>query len=70
VSLDQKHQRGLIIGAIIGAVLGAGTAYLLTTAPIDETDHEPKPITAKDLLGLTSAAALLLRKLDDVRRRT
>jgi len=70
VELESKQQRGLLIGALIGAVLGAGAAYLLLTAPADEEEQAAKPITAKDLLGLTNTAASLVRKLDDVRRRT
>ena len=70
MTIEQK-QRGLLVGAIIGAILGAGIAYLLMTAPSNlEEGEEPKPISAKDLLGLTGTAAALVRKLDDVRRRT
>ena len=68
MNLEPKHKRGLLIGALIGAILGAGAAYLLLTAPGDE--EETGSITAKDLLGLTGTAALLIRKLDDVRRKT
>lgn len=71
MTLPSKQQRGLLIGAIIGAMIGAGAAYLLMTAPANlEEGEEPDPITAKDLLVLTGAAAALVRKLDDVRRRT
>lgn len=71
MNIDTKKQRGLIIGALIGAILGAGAAYLLLTSPASlEEGEEPDPITARDLLGLTSLAALLIRKLDDIRRRT
>jgi gas vesicle protein len=67
----EPKQRGLLLGALIGAVLGAGAAYLLMTAPANlEEGEEAKPISAKELLGLTGTAATLLRKLDDVRRRT
>lgn len=67
----EPKQRGLAIGAVIGAVLGAGAAYLLMTAPTSlEDDEEPKPIAAKDLLGLTASVAVLIRTLDDLRRRT
>lgn len=67
----ELKQRGLLIGAIIGAVLGAGAAYLLLTAPSNlEEGQEVKPLSAKDLLGLTGTAAALIRKLDDIRRRT
>lgn len=62
-----KKQRGVIIGGIIGAVLGAGVAYLLMATPSDP--EEDTPLTAGELLGLTSAAAILIRKLDDVRRK-
>jgi hypothetical protein len=67
--MDLK-QRGLAFGALIGAILGAGVAYLLITAPAGEQDAPPKPLAAKDLLGVTTAAAGLVRKLDDIRRRT
>ena len=69
MNLEPKHKRGLPIGALIGAILGAGAAYLLLTAPGEE-DEETEPITAKDLLSLTGTVALLIRKLDDVRRKT
>jgi len=67
----EPKQRGLFIGTVIGAVLGAGAAYLLMTAPANlEEGEEPKPITAKELLGLTASTAVLIRTLDDLRRRT
>ncbi len=66
--MNQK-QTGLLAGAVIGAVLGAGAAYLLMTAPPDP-EKSSKPVQAKDLLSLTSSAAVLLRKLDEIRRRT
>jgi hypothetical protein len=49
--------------------LGAGAAYLLMVAPSDPED-ERQPITGGELISLTSAAAVLFRKLDDIRRRT
>lgn len=68
---DSQKQQGLIIGAVIGAVLGAGLAYLLMTAPANlEEGDEPEPLTGAELLSLTGAAALFLRKLDDIRRKT
>ena len=71
MDIDEKRQLGLIIGGIIGAILGAGIAYLLMTAPANlEEGEEPNPLTGSELLSLTSAAAMLLRKLDDERRRT
>jgi len=66
----ETKQRGLMVGAVIGAVVGAGVAYLLMNAPAGEQDEPPKPLAAKDLLGLTKSAAGLARMLDDVRRRT
>ncbi len=70
MALEPEQRRGLLIGALIGAILGAGIAYLLMAAPAGENETETKPLTAKDLLGLTNTAAVLIRKLDDVRRRT
>ena len=63
-------KKGLLIGTVIGAILGTGTAYLLMAAPTPLDDgEEPKPITGADLIGLTGALALAIRKLDDLRRR-
>ena len=71
MSLEPAKQRGMIVGALIGALIGAGGAYLLMTAPKNlEAGEEPDPITATDLIGLTGAAAVLVRKLDDFRRKT
>ena len=70
MTLEPK-QRGMLIGALIGAVLGAGAAYLLMTAPSGlEEGEEPEPLDAGDLLALTGSAAVLIRKLDNIRRRT
>ncbi len=67
----EPKQLGMIFGAVIGAILGAGAAFLLMTAPADpDPDEEPDKITAGDLIGLTGSAALLVRKLDDIRRKT
>ena len=71
MELEAKHKRGVVIGAFIGAILGAGAAYLLITAPVDlAEDEERKPLTATELISLTSLAASLIRRLDDFRRRT
>jgi hypothetical protein len=67
MNLNAKRARGLFIGALIGAILGMGAAYLLITAPADEKLDEP--ITGKELLSLTSRVALLIRQLDNIRRR-
>jgi hypothetical protein len=64
---ETKLKKGLLIGALIGAVLGTGMAYLLLTAPSDEKTDEP--ITGRELLGLTSLAALLVRRIDNLRRK-
>ena len=70
MELDEKKQRGLIIGGLIGAILGAGIAYLLMTAPANlKEGEEPDSVTGSELLSLTSAAAVLIRKLDDIRRK-
>jgi gas vesicle protein len=69
MELDSKHQRGLAVGALIGAVLGAGTAFLLLTAPKDEDKIEREPLTGRELVGLTSAAAVFIRRVDNFRRR-
>ncbi len=67
--MDAK-QRVIIMGGLIGAVLGAGVAYLLKVAPTGLAEgDQPKPVTAKELIGLTGAAAVLVRGLDDLRRK-
>jgi gas vesicle protein len=71
MELEARQKQGLLIGALVGAVLGAGAAYLLVTAPADlEEGEEPKPITATELISFTSLVASLIRRLDDLRRRT
>ena len=60
-----RQQWVLIVGALIGAILGAGAAYLLTTTPREEYE----PVTATDLIGVTGSAAMLIRKMDDLRRK-
>jgi hypothetical protein len=71
MELDAKQKRALTIGALIGAILGAGAAYLLVTNPVTlEEGEEPKPITATEIISLTSLAASFIRRLDDFRRRT
>ena len=71
MNIKPEQRMGLILGAIIGATLGAVTAHLLMTAPANlAPGEEPKSLEAKDLLSLTAAAGVLIRKLDDVRRRT
>jgi hypothetical protein len=47
--------------------LGAGAAYLLSVVPSDEEIDEP--VTAGEILGLTSVAALLFRRVDKLRRK-
>jgi hypothetical protein len=71
MNFDPENRRGLLIGAIIGAIVGAFTAHTLMTRPTElEPGEVPEPLGAKDLLSLTTAAGVLVRKLDDVRRRT
>ena len=69
MELDTRQQRGLAVGALIGAVLGAGTAFLLLTAPKEEVDTEREPVTGRELISLTTAAAVLIRRVDNFRRR-
>jgi gas vesicle protein len=64
----ENKQRVLLVGGAIGALLGAGVAYLLATAP-SESEADEKPITAGDLISLTGAAAVIVRKVDDLRRK-
>lgn len=70
MELELKQKRALAIGAILGAILGAGAAYLLATAPANRAeDEEVEPLSAPELIALTGAAASLIRRLDDLRRR-
>lgn len=57
----------MLVGGLMGAILGAGVAYLLSVPPSDEERDEP--ITTGELLGLTSVAALLFRRADNLRRK-
>ncbi len=70
MELSKTEQTRLAIGAIIGAILGLGAVWLLMNAPSNLEDGEtPKPISAKEVLGITGTAAMLIRSLDDFRRR-
>ncbi len=70
MNLTQSQKIKLVWGMLIGALLGAGTTWLLMEAPTGLAEgEEPEAITAKELLALTGAAALLIRKLDDFRRK-
>jgi hypothetical protein len=70
MELEGKQKWALLIGGLIGAVLGAGAAYLMATAPAQEAEgEEVEPLSATELIALTSAAASLLRRVDDMRRR-
>lgn len=62
-----RLQRAMTVGAIMGAVLGAGAAFLLIKAPSDL--EEKPPLTGGEILSLTSAASVLVRHVDDFRRR-
>ncbi|HMQ51364.1 MAG TPA: hypothetical protein PKE64_24180 [Anaerolineae bacterium] len=65
-----KLQQYMAIGGVIGAILGAGVAYLLLNAPGEPKEGEArKPISGKEVVALTGAAAVLIRTLDDFRRR-
>lgn len=68
--LEPKHKRALVVGSLIGALLGAGATYLMIKAPAELEDGEGfEPITPGEILTLTGAAASLLRRVDDFRRR-
>ncbi|MFQ5577990.1 MAG: hypothetical protein ACE5G8_13485 [Anaerolineae bacterium] len=68
--LDRTQQLKLLWGAAIGALLGAGAAWLLMKAPANLPDgEEPDPISPGEILNLTGAAATLIRRLDDFRRK-
>lgn len=67
MSSDSRLRSILLVGALVGAILGTGAAYLLSVAPSDEETDEP--ITPKEILGLTSVAALLFRRVDKLRRK-
>lgn len=70
MELSKTEQTRLAVGAIIGAILGLGAVWLLMKAPSDLAEDEtPDPISAKEVLGLTGTAAMLIRSLDDFRRR-
>jgi hypothetical protein len=70
MNVDTRLQRVMALGGIIGAILGAGAAYLLVNAPgKPEEGEDRQPISGKEVLALTGAAAVLIRTLDDFRRR-
>ena len=70
MELDQAQSKKLAVGTLIGALLGAGVAWLLMKAPANlEEGEEPDSISPAEILGLTSAAAILIRKLDDFRHK-
>lgn len=70
MELDQAQTRKLAVGTLVGALLGAGVAWLLMKAPANlEEGETPNPISTAEVIGLTSAAAILVRKLDDFRRK-
>ena len=70
MQLTQSEKIKLVIGAIIGAVLGVGTVWTLMQSPTEtDADGEIQPISAKEILTLTGAAAALIRGLADFRRK-
>lgn len=70
MELSKTEQTRLAVGAIIGAILGLGAVWLLMNAPSNLDEGEtPAPISAKEILGITGTAAMLIRSLDDFRRR-
>ncbi len=66
---ELQQRRAMLMGALIGAVLGAGTAYLLATTKPRPDDEQIKPLKASDLLSLTAAASVIIRKVNDIRHR-
>ena len=69
MNISPKQQK-MALGALIGGLLGVGSVYLLMTAPKGSlTGEDPDPITAGDVISLTGAAAVLIRKIDDFRRK-
>jgi hypothetical protein len=68
MNVDSRLRSILLVGALVGAILGTGAAYLLSVAPSDE-EVEDEPITPREILGLTSIAAILFRRVDNVRRK-
>ena len=68
-SLQPRQKKELIIGALIGALLGAGAVWMLIFAPSDPEVDRDEPISANDILKLTSSAASLLNLLDWFRHR-
>ena len=67
MSTDSRLRSILLVGALVGAILGTGAAYLLSVAPSEEETNEP--ITPREIIGLTSIAALLFRRVDNLRRK-
>jgi hypothetical protein len=67
MNIDSRLKNILLVGALVGAILGAGAAYLLSVAPPDEESDEP--VTPREIIGLTSIAALLFRRVDNLRRK-
>ena len=67
--MNLSKKQILLVGALIGAILGTGAAYLLMTAPAEKPGEELEPVTAADLVELTGSAAVLIRRVDDLRRK-
>lgn len=67
--MDDQQRRVVLAGALVGAVLGAGIAYLLKANASETRDEAYVPLKPSDLISLTAAASVLIRKFNDLRLR-